>query len=285
MHLIDNQEEFNKVCIRLQQESVVFMDTEFYRRKTYYAKLSVVQIATQNDRIILDMLACKDYRELKQILFDDKILKVFHAPDQDFDIFYNIFGKLPQNIFDTQIAAGVIGMNSIMGYAKLCKAMLNIDLDKTMQTANWLERPLKKSLLEYAIKDVDYLIPLYRNLSKEISDRKLWDTYKARSKKLLAAESYKFNPEKQLKRMPLYNKTEQFRQNLIHFIALREQCAIKNDIPRNFCASDSELILLCEKLPKKEADLYKIGVVGKAIAKGVFKDKLLDLCNGLSSDI
>lgn len=281
MQLIDTQEEFNNICENLKNQTVIFMDTEFYRRKTYFAKLSIVQIATKNDRIILDMLAVNDYSALSSLLINKNVLKVFHAPDQDFDIFYNLFGQLPVNVFDTQIAAGVIGMDSVMGYARLCKTMLNIDLDKTMQTANWLQRPLKNELLEYAIKDVDYLIPLYRDLSKSITERKLWDTYYSRSKKLIDTETYKFSPEKLLKKFTLRGKNIEFRDMLLHFLVLRENCAIKNDLPRNFCATDRELVQLCEKLPRNDTELSKIGMHGKALTKGAFKEKLLDLCCGL----
>ena len=281
MQLIDTQKEFNNFCKKLKDHNAIFMDTEFYRRKTYFAKLSIVQIATKDDRVILDMLAVDDYSELKELLANKNVLKVFHAPDQDFDIFYNLFGELPENIFDTQIAAGVIGMDSVMGYARLCKAMLNIDLDKTMQTANWLERPLKKELLEYAIKDVDYLIPLYRDLSKAINGRKLWDTYYSRSEKLTDSETYRFSPEKLLKKLTLRGKNSEFRDMLMHFLELREKCAIKNNLPRNFCATDGELVQLCEKLPRNRAELSRIGMHGKALTRGAFKDKLLDLCSGL----
>ncbi len=281
MQLIDTQEEFNNICEKLMDEAIIFIDTEFYRRRTYYAKLSIVQIATKTDRIIFDILAIKDHSALKTLLANKDVLKVFHAPDQDFDIFYNIFGELPNNVFDTQTAAGVIGMDSVMGYARLCKAMLNIDLDKTMQTANWLERPLKKELLEYAIKDVDYLIPLYRDLSREINDRKLWDTYKTRSEKLIDVETYKFSPERLLRKFTLRGKPIEFRDKLIHFLVLREECAVKNDIPRHFCATDGELVQLCEKLPKNDWELSKIGIHGKALARGGFKEKLFNLCVGL----
>jgi ribonuclease D len=280
MQLIDTQEEFNNVCEKLKDEAIIYVDTEFYRRRTYYAKLSIVQVATKTDRIILDMLAIKEFTALREVLADKNILKVFHAPDQDFDIFYNLFGELPKNVFDTQTAAGVIGMDCVMGYARLCKAILHIDLDKTMQTANWLERPLRKELLEYAIKDVDYLIPLHRELSKEIDGRKLWDTYISRSERLIDLETYKFSPERLLKKFTLRGKPPEFRDMLIHFLSLREECAIKNDLPRNFCATDGDLVQLCEKLPRNDRELSRMDIRGK-LSKGIFKDKLLDLCNGL----
>ena len=281
MKLIDTQEEFNIFCKKLKNQSIIFMDTEFHRRKTYFAKLSIVQIATKEDRMILDMLAVKDYSLLQDVLADKNITKVFHAPDQDFEIFYNIFGQPPQNVFDTQIAAGVIGMDTVMGYARLCRAMLNIDLDKTMQTANWLERPLKKEFLDYAIKDVDYLIPLHRDLSRSISERKLWDTYYSRSKKLTSPETYKFSPERLLKKFTLIGRSPEFRDRLVNFLALREECAIKNDVPRSFCATDSELVMLCENLPVNDAGLSRVGIRGKPLTRGAFKEKLLNLCSGL----
>jgi ribonuclease D len=281
MQLIDTQEKFNNACKKLLDESIIFVDTEFHRRRTYYAKLSIVQIATNTDRMILDMLAFEDHSALKTVFAKKEILKVFHAPDQDFDIFYNIFGEIPQNVFDTQTAAGVIGMDCVMGYARLCKAMLHIDLDKTMQTANWLTRPLRKELLEYAIKDVDYLIPLYRDLSREIDSRKLWDTYKTRSERLENVETYKFSAERLLKKFTLHGKPPEFRERLVHFLVLREECAIQNDIPRTFCATDGELVQLCEKLPRNGTELSKTGIYGKALVKGAFKKKLLSLCTGM----
>ena len=215
MQIIDNQEKFNNICKKLASEPVIFMDTEFHRRITYYAKLSVVQIASKEDKVIIDILAVTDLTALKELLLNQEVLKVFHAPLQDFEIFLNIFGKLPNNIFDTQIAAGVIGLDDVMGYSRLCQAMLNINLDKTMQKANWLERPLSKKLLDYAIKDVEYLIPLYRDLSRTISERNLWDTYKTRSQKLLDVNSYKQTPERIMKKMRLQGVSEHFQKNHI----------------------------------------------------------------------
>ena len=133
MRIISDQKEFEVLCGELAHEPILFMDTEFCRRRTYYAKLSLVQIATKEQKVIVDALAIQDISPLKTLLINEKICKVFHAPDQDFDIFLHLFGRLPSNVFDTQIAAGVIGFDEVMGYGRLCKAMLNINLDKTIE--------------------------------------------------------------------------------------------------------------------------------------------------------
>ena len=281
MQIINNQAELDEICEKLSQEPVIFMDTEFHRRKTYYAILSIVQIAAADYRIIIDARADLKLDGLKDLLLNKDIIKVFHAAEQDFDIFFHSFGKLPINVFDTQIAAGVIGMDNIMGYGRLCKTMLNINLDKTLQKANWLDRPLLKPQLEYAIKDVEYLIPLYRNLSHEIASRKLWDTYNSRCTKLLDPQNYKIQPERLLKKINLYERNEKFKERMMYFLTLREECAMENDIPRNHCASDYELIELCEKLPINDKELYRLSVQRQPLAKQKFKTKLFELCAGL----
>ena len=281
MQIINKQAEFQRMCDQLSQEPIIFMDTEFDRRRTYYAKLSLIQIATPGSKIIVDALSINDITPIKDVLLNEKICKVFHAPDQDLDIFYHLFGKLPKNIFDTQIAAGVIGLDEVMGYGKLCKALLDVNIDKTMQNANWMERPLTKALLDYAIKDVEYLIPLYRELSGALNSRKLWDTYKTRSSKHLEVDTYRPCPEKFLKKAGLQDQSNNFKNKYSHLAMLREECAKDLNVPRGYCASDRDLITICESLPITSKDLFKLQIEHLPIAKKHFREKLLALCLGL----
>jgi ribonuclease D len=281
MIFVNNQSQLNETCQKLASEKVLYMDTEFDRRKTYYAILSIVQISTHDQKIIIDGLAKMDLSPLKSLLDNPQIIKVFHSPDQDFDIFLQAFGSIPVNIFDTQIAANVCGMDEGMGYSKLCKLMLNIEIDKSFQKANWLDRPLSNKLLEYAIRDTEFLIPLHRILSETMTSRKLWDNYKARSAKLCDINSYKFSPERILQKMRLRNKTSKFMDNLIHFINLREECAKVLNVPRGHCASDDDLLTICSYLPTNTDELKKYHLSFLPIAKAGFKDKIFDLCAGL----
>ena len=281
MNLIDNQKEFDEVCKKLVQEPIIFVDTEFLRKDTYYAKLCIIQIATKSEFFIFDMININDYTQIKEIFASTNILKVFHAAGQDFDLFYHLFGQLPQNVFDTQIAAGVIGMECVMGYGRLCKALLHIDLDKTLQKANWLKRPLTPELLRYAIKDVEYLIPLHRIISGDITSRKLWGTYKTRSEALLSKNTYKFNPQKFVKKISISNSSKGLEDRLISLLLLREECAMRNNLPRGFCATDVDLVKLATKLPQTELALRTINLQNHELTKNSFRQKLLDLCIGL----
>jgi len=281
MQIIDNQKDFDTACEKLLDQDALFMDTEFHRRRTYYARLSIVQIASREDQMIIDVLSGIDISGLKAILANENIVKVFHAPEQDFDIFFHLFNELPKNIFDTQTAAGVIGLDDIMGYGRLCKELLHVNLDKSMQKANWLVRPLVKELLDYAIKDVEYLIPLHRELSRTMTDRKLWDTYKTRSAKLVDVTNYKPRPEKIMKKMNLRERSTSFQNKLLHLIQLREECAQEFDIPRSFAASDYDLVQVCELLPTTEKALLRLQISGQPLVKNKFKERLLDLCAAL----
>ncbi|PCJ24722.1 MAG: hypothetical protein COA94_07120 [Rickettsiales bacterium] len=281
MQLIKNQEDFDKICEKLETEQTLFIDTEFQRKKTYYAKLSLVQIASKHHKVVIDVLLIDDLTGLKNLLANEEILKVFHAPDQDLDIFLHIFKQLPKNIFDTQIAAWVVGLDECMGYSRLCKALLNLELDKSLQNSNWLKRPLTDDLLEYAIKDVEYLIPLHRELSATLTKRKLWDTYNDKSAKWLKEGTYKINPDKVIKRMKLLDYSDRYKHKIKSLILLREECAQTLDLPRFFCAADKDLTRLCRELPTTEAELVKMNFLKKPIARRQFKKKLLELCAGL----
>lgn len=281
MIFINNQTDLDKTCEILRNEKILYMDTEFYRRRTYYSILSIVQISTKKLKIVIDALAGLNLNGLRELLLNPEIIKVFHSPDQDFDIFLNIFGKLPVNIFDTQIAASICGMEEGMGYSRLCKMLLNIEVDKSFQVADWLKRPLSHKMLEYAIRDTEFLIPLHRILSETLTSRKLWDGYNAKSSKLIDVNNYYFSPEKVLHKMKLTNQSPEFMNNLLHFILFREQCARKLNIPRYHCAKDYELLRLCTHLPTNLEALKKLRLTFLPLTKPEFRPKLFELCEGI----
>lgn len=285
MKLINNQEDFNKICHMLMLERVIFVDTEFHRRQTYFAKLSIIQIATKSEEIVIDALSGINLSLLKEVFANKNIVKVFHSPDQDFEIFYQLFGELPQNVFDTQIAASVCNIDDeMMGYGRLCKRLLDIEVDKSLQKANWMKRPLRPELLEYAIRDTEYLIPLYTMLSKMIDDLNKWAEYKARIIKLLDPRNYKPSVERIIKKFKIPTNSELLKTRLKVLIQFREECAMAEDIPRSFCATNWELIQICNKLPTNDKELISLDLHKKPITKPRFKTKLFELCEGLRAE-
>jgi len=281
MHFINNQKDLNDLYEKLSNEKILSMDTEFQRRTTYYPILSIIQISAKHECFIVDALSDVDLDPIRKLLINPDIIKIFHSAQQDFEIFLNIFKELPKNVFDTQVAAGVCGMDPVMGYARLCNDMLHVTIDKTMQKADWLVRPLPLALLKYAELDTKYLLPLYQNLARTMDARKLWDNYEAKISRILSKDTYKPNPEKILSKIYLRDRSPAFASRMLHLIAFREECAQKLDIPKNFCASDEDLIELAKSLPTNETELSKTKIQRGQITKPKFRTKLFELCEGI----
>jgi ribonuclease D len=172
-YIITKQKQLRNYIESIKNEKVLFIDTEFHREKTYYAKLCLIQIATENTLVAIDpLLNNLELDILIEHLNDDSILKVFHAAKQDLEIFYKLNNDKPiKNIFDTQVAALALGLGEQIGYANLVKSVLNIDLDKSQQVANWQARPMSEKQLDYAMADVIYLKQIYAKLIKRLEKK------------------------------------------------------------------------------------------------------------------
>lgn len=287
MQLINNQQDLDEVCKQLAKQPVISIDTEFLRRTTYFPILSIIQIVTKEHRIIVDALEPLSLEPIKLILLNANILKILHSPKEDFAIFYYLFKKLPQNIFDTQIAAQVCGFGKHLSYSSLCSSICNIDIDKTHQTSNWLKRPLSSKMLEYAITDAKHLETLYNVLHKIITETKLEGEYNSRIKSsgLLDPGSYVPNFELVWKKVKFKDRSGGFIRKMQALAAYREEYAIENNIPRRHFATDEDLIKICRHLPDDNAALAKLKLNSRYLKKEEYKQKLFMLCIGLKESI
>ncbi len=281
MNLINTQYDLDKLFESLNNEQIIFMDTEFDRRNTYHAKLCLVQVATKQHQYVIDTLSGVDYSYLKEILNNKKILKVFHSGDQDIKIFHQIFGMVPRNLFDTQAAASAVGFGKSAGYQALCFKLLDINIDKTLQKANWSLRPLKEALVQYALDDVLYLPPLYEKLTIAMREKDAWQKYKNNMQNIYDEQNFIFNPEKILSRLQVPFYTRHQRQNMLEIIRFREQSAEKLNIPRGHFLSDTDIFHLATKLPTSAKALDSIKFESKIFLKSKFVTSLLELCQGI----
>lgn len=278
--LINNQIELDSLCKKLQENRSLAIDTEFVRRSTYYPKIGIIQICTENGEMyILDALNT-DISAFNDLLQNEKILKILHSPAQDFEIFYLHFKSLPVNIFDTQTAAKFCGFRSASSYSELCKAICDIDIDKTHQQSDWLQRPLTDLMLEYAKTDVQHLHAIYYKLSQEIKD---YSEYENEIKKLLNPSNYKPDYENAWKkvksRINLNNK--KLNNRIRHIAAFREEMASILDIPRAHFISDESIVYLCKTLPTRHSELKFLKAKTNWINHPKYQEKLLNLCQSL----
>ena len=146
MNLIDTTEKLAQFCEILNTQPFITVDSEFIRERTYYPKLCLLQLGYDGGAAIVDPLAKGlDLSPFFAVLDNPNIVKVFHAGRQDIEIFYNLTGKIPANVFDTQIAAMVCGFAENIGYGNLVQAITGVELDKSCRLTDWSIRPLDEN--------------------------------------------------------------------------------------------------------------------------------------------
>ncbi len=256
----------------------ISVDTEFLRKNTYFAQLSIIQIMTSSHKVIIDTLCDLDLFPLNEIFLNEKVLKIFHAPREDFEIFYHLFKKLPRNVFDIQIAAGICDFGKHLSYSDICSKICFVHIDKTYQRSDWLKRPISANMLEYAIKDVEYLEPIYSILQPIIQDNNLQNEYDEQIKSLLNIENYIVNAQKAWQKVKFHNHSEFFINKMKIMAAYREEQASTIDLPRRHFISDEELVKICQYLPTSNQDFESLKLNGRYLSKQKYRTQLANLC-------
>ena len=252
--IVDNYtlKEFINKCLK---QKVLAIDTEFIRDNTYYPILCLVQIAGEDFAAAIDPLSGIDMKPIWDLLSNEKILKVFHSGRQDIEIFLNLTGEIPKPIYDTQIAAMFCGLGDQVGYEKLVDKFLNLSINKENQFTNWLQRPLTKSQLDYAISDVTHLMKIFPSINKLILDAGRQEWVSKEIEQLYKKDLYNVDPEKAWKRIKIkYSKSETL--NILKILAKwRENKCKERNIPRNRLIRDEDLVNISLFKPNK-IDLF-----------------------------
>lgn len=283
MNFIRNQRSLDEAITSMLKHKDLYLDTEFYRRTTYFAKLCLIQISTKSENFVIDAFAPIDLSPIKQILISEDITKVMHSSDQDLQIFYNKFGILPKNFFDTQIAAEMLGFGKNVGYGTLCHELIGIKINKKHQKADWQQRPLPEELLEYAVFDTKYLVLIYPKLLDMLKAQNITDSFKERMNKYLQKSNIITTSEKLYQRMRVGEVSPFLKHAIVELIGLREEIAQSINIPRNFLIHDIELIQIARKLPKTAFEVELIVKSNKILKEHNVSSKIADLCLAMKS--
>ncbi|MDD1624875.1 MAG: ribonuclease D, partial [Methylococcaceae bacterium] len=193
---INTPDQLAKLCEQIKKEPWLALDTEFLREKTYYPKFCLLQIATPEWVACIDPIALPNLDDLFEAIYNPAIVKVFHSCRQDLEIFYQSTGKLPAPIFDTQIAAPLLGFQDNPGYAMLVSSLLSINLNKAHTRADWSKRPLTEAQIEYAADDVIYLCQIYQIMVQKLAELGRIDWLKHDFAELANPAHYTVAPEK-----------------------------------------------------------------------------------------
>ncbi|KPM17929.1 ribonuclease D [Citromicrobium sp. WPS32] len=277
--LITTTDALADLCDRLGKGDFVCVDTEFMRENTYWPELCLVQIGDEHEAAAIDPLADGiDLKPLLDLLTENEdVLKIFHAGSQDVEIFYNLTGKTPHPIFDTQIAMMAISQSEQIGYANLVEHWLDKTIDKGARFTDWSRRPLTDRQLEYAIGDVTYLAKIFPRILKKLmkTDRGMW--LNAEMEKLADPENYAIEPDKAWKRIRAQGRNAQALGRLKAVAAWREGEAQHKNIPRGRIMRDETLADIASHPPKKQADLAKVRGLSNAWKDNEIGNRLMDV--------
>jgi len=239
MHLIATTSELAAVCARLAKHPVITVDTEFLRETTYYPLLCVVQMASAEEAVVVDTLAHGiDLKPFFELMANEAVLKVFHAARQDIEIVWHQAAIVPHPIFDTQVAAMVLGYGDSIAYDQLVERIMGHRPDKTHRFTDWSRRPLSAEQMHYAVSDVTHLRDVFTALDADLKKRGRSDWVSEEMEVLTSPKTYDFHPERAWERLKTRVRKPRELAVLMEVAAWREQEAQSRDVPRSRVLKD-----------------------------------------------
>jgi ribonuclease D len=237
---IKNNKEIDQFIAKIKNKKKFFFDTEFERRSTYKAIISVIVIFDGKNIGIIDCLEKNiNFKKIFNLLNKENITLVIHSCRQDLEIFLSIVKKILFNVFDTQMAAFLNGYHEAPSYKKLVQDFCKISLDKSLQKEDWLKRPINNERINYLINDVYYLKIIFNKLNNKLVRKNKVQLFNKLIKKEIFKISHEDYPvifKKKLGNDILKNK------KFIKIINFRNKIAKKINLPKNWVFSDKEII-------------------------------------------
>lgn len=282
--LIDTDAALATACQRWRAAPWLAVDTEFVREQTYQAQLCLIQISDGEFAGVVDVLAVDDLAPLLALLYQPDVTTVFHSGSQDLEIFVQLRGAVPAPLFDTQIAAALLGDGEQLGYAALVERRLGVTLDKSLTRTDWSRRPLHPAEIDYAAADVVHLAQLYPMLRDALESCGRLDWLQEECAALTDPSLYETRPQDAWQRLRgLQRLTPSAQQIAARLAAWREAEAAARNRPRKWVLADDALYRIAERQPADLVALEKLqllppktlarhgatllGLIGEALAQ------------------
>ncbi len=275
MDPITDTAELSAFCKHAAKSKFITVDTEFIREKTYWPVLCLVQVATEDEAVIIDAVAPGiDLASLFALMANKKVLKVFHAARQDVEIFVHLGDIIPTPIFDTQVAAMVCGFGDSVGYDKLVASLVNEHIDKSLRFTDWSRRPLNAKQLDYALSDVTHLRVVYEKLAAKLDKNQRASWLDEEMAVLTTPSTYKQDPNLSWRRIKSRLRKTLHLAILRELAAWRELEAQARNVPRNRVLRDEAMTDIAAHEPSSANDLFALRSMarekcGKAVAETI----------------
>ncbi len=275
-NLIVSTEDLAAACQRFATHSYVTVDTEFMRETTYWPKLCIIQIASEDEAVIIDAEAPGlDLAPFFALMADEKVMKVFHAARQDIEIVWHLGGILPHPIFDTQVAAMVCGFGESISYDQLVSRITGHSIDKTSRFTDWSHRPLSAHQIDYALADVTHLRDVYKSLRDKLDRQQRSEWVSEEMAVLTSVDTYQVEPEQAWKRLKLRIKKPLQLAVLQELAAWREREAQARDVPRGRVIKDDAIYEIAEQHPTTAEALGRLRSIPKGFERSRVGEEIL----------
>jgi len=245
---IDSANALIEACNELEKSSVLCVDTEFHREKTYYAQFALLQISSREQCYVIDPTSLSDLTPVWKLMHNPNILKVFHAARQDLEIILLESGALPLPLFDTQVAAALLGYGQQIGFGNLVQRILKKALPKGESFSDWLARPLTPKQLAYAADDVIYLMPIFQHLNDQLQakGRRTW--LDEEQETLCEEQTYLIDKQEVFWRVKGVNKLKPRHLAILRELAAwRETETQQRNMPRRRLMGDETLLEMAKR--------------------------------------
>ncbi len=270
MPLIKTTKALEDACRRFANHAYVTVDTEFLRETTFWPKLCVIQIASDDEAVAVDGLAeGLDLTALFDLMKNPSVMKVFHAARQDVEIIWNLDKSIPKPLFDTQVAAMVCGYGDQVSYSELVQSICKLSIDKSSRFTDWTRRPLSQAQVEYAIADVTHLRDIYKELNARLVQAHRVEWLIDEMQTLTSVSTYEQLPARAWERYKGRARKPRDLAVLMELAAWRETEAQAKDVPRSRILKDDMMIEIALAAPKDEEMLGGL----RAFPRGMERSK------------
>lgn len=274
--------EFRALAAAMRASGKVGFDTEFVGERTYFPRLCLIQLGTEAMSVAVDPLAVGDLSPLDDLLFDPSVLKLVHAGWQDLRIIHQRTGRVPAPVFDTQIAAALLGLPAQAAYASVVHQFLGVEVKKGHSYSDWAARPLSPSQLAYALDDVRYLPALHDRMVERLEREGRLSWIEPEIAALSSPASYASDPMLEYRRVKGWAALDRRRLAVLRvLVAWREEEARRRDVPRRRVLADESALAIARSKPADEEGLrrvrgleWKIGGERSAAVLAMVRDAL-----------
>ena len=247
----------------------VALDTEFLRERTYRARLCLVQVATRDALWLADPIAGVDLAPVADLVGAREVEVVVHAGKQDLELLHDLFGVVPANVFDVQVAAAFAGYGAALPYGRLVETVVGVALEKGESYTDWCKRPLTDAQLRYAADDVRHLIPAADRLEERLTELGRHEWCRDELKALEDPSGYGADPADAWKRVAGRGSLSPRATAVLREVARwREETAMRRDVPRGWVVKDPTLIEIARRMPTSKGALASIrGLSDKEVGR------------------